>query len=514
MKIVTNHIPLLLSLLLYILLWNILYPYLCYNLDSDCVSYLTIAEKVSQGDYYRGVNGLWSPLNSWILAPFIKWGYNAWETALRLNFSFGIIVILLVHFLLKKFKVATDGYRVFIVVTGILLSYFVYMQMFGDVLQLIFLILYFILLQKIIKNPHNYFLVILSGIVAAIAYYAKAYSFFFYVLHFGFVSLWMFYKKYCNKIILIRNYLLGVFICLILILPWSIVMYKKYHQFSLSGFAGKLNMSWYINSSKTFKPEYKLLIPPPYSDSPTFWEDPLFSQDKLSSPISSVSHFTKWIARVVHTCIIAISCFNEISFLSIAIIIVWLLLFVQKKKQKKITYDETIEWLVLSTVLLPLGYITMHIETRYIWFNTFIIMILAYHLISLFQLDSIVKNTMIFIVAISFIVFPIYQIEILRNKNKDLFETASVLNNKNLRGSFTSDEIDDGKMWVIAYLNKAKYYTIENSSIEWEQLKNEMKLYRVKYFFKKNEKSLKEGEFKDFQFVMKAGVYDVYELLN
>lgn len=514
MKLVTNHISLLFSLLLYIILWNILYPYLCYNLDSDCVSYLTIAEKVAEGDFYRGVNGLWSPLNSWILAPLIKWGYNTWETAMRLNFSFGTIVIVLVHSLLKKFKVSSFGYHVFIIVTAILLSYYVYMQMFGDVLQLVFLLIYFLLLKKMITNTNNYKLAILSGIVAATAYYAKAYSLFFYILHFGFVTLWMFYTKRGNLLTLFRNYIIGVSTCLILLLPWSFVMYKKYNQFSLSGFAGKLNMSWYINSSKTFKPEYKLLIPPPYSDSPTFWEDPLFSQDNLSSPFSSFSHFVKWIARVLHTGLVAIGCFNEISFLSIAIIIAWLLLFVQKKKQKNITYNEDLEWLTLSTIILPLGYLTMHIETRYIWFNSFIIMILAYHFISLFHFDKIVQNMLIFVVAISFIVFPIFQIEILKNKNKDLFETANILKNKNITGSFTSDEIDDGKMWVIAYLNKGKYYTIENTSIEWEQLINEMNLYKVKYFFKKNQKLLQEDEVKGFQYVMKAGEYDVYELLN
>lgn len=514
MKIVTNYMPLLLSLLLYILLWNILYPYLCYNLDSDCVSYLTIAEKVAEGDFYRGVNGLWSPLNSWILAPFIKWGYNAWETAMHLNFSFGFVVILLVHLLLKKIKVASFGYRVFIVFTGILLSYFVYVQMFGDVLQLIFLLLYFLLLQKIIQNPNNYFLVLLTGVVAAIAFFAKAYSFFFYVLHFGFVSLWMYFTKHSNKWILFRNYIIGVSICLLLMLPWSIAMHKKYHQFSLSGFAGKLNMSWYINSSKTFKPEYNILIPPPYADSPTFWEDPFFSQDKLSSPFTSVSHFTKWIARVIHTCIVAISCFNEISFLSMAIVIAWLLLFVQKKSQKNIYYHEDMEWLVLSAILLPLGYLTIHIETRYIWFNTFIIMILACNLVSLLHLNKFLKNTLIVIVAISFIVFPLFHIEILRNKNKDLFETASILNSNNITGNFTSDEIDDGKMWVIAYLNKSRYFTIENSSIEWSQLISEMKKYQVKYFFKKNEKLSNQVELNGFQYVMKAGKYDVYQLQN
>lgn len=90
----------------YFILWILLQPYLGYLLDSDCVAYLTIAERVAKGDYFRSINGLWSPLNSWMLAPFIQHGYDAWASAKALNCFFGGAILVAFHHLLLRFEVS------------------------------------------------------------------------------------------------------------------------------------------------------------------------------------------------------------------------------------------------------------------------------------------------------------------------------------------------------------------------------------------------------------------------
>ena len=71
------------SLAIYILLWNLAFPYFQYLMDADAVGYLTVADRVANNDWHRSINGLWSPLNSWLLVPFIKKGMDGFTVALK-----------------------------------------------------------------------------------------------------------------------------------------------------------------------------------------------------------------------------------------------------------------------------------------------------------------------------------------------------------------------------------------------------------------------------------------------
>jgi hypothetical protein len=277
-------------------------------------------------------------------------------------------------------------------------------------------------------------------------------------------------------------------------LPWSFALKQKYGEFSLSGHAGKLNMSWYINSGKSFKPEIKLLIPPTYQDSPSFWEDPYLSQSNLSSPFSSTGHFVRWIARIIHTTFVAIVCFTEISFLALAILFIGIYFyFFRKEKSREESNDFNLQILILTVLVLPIGYLMMHIETRYIWLNTFLILILGAKLLEHFK--SRVHHTYLYRIAsvlfvVSFVVFPALQIEQLKFKNKSLFEFSDLLKQNNIKGSFTSNVGDAGPMWVVAYLTGNQFYTIERSDYSKAELIAELKRYKVDYYLMEMENNV------------------------
>ena len=89
------NIILVFSLAFYLVLWLVLNPILGYMLDSDCVAYLTLAERFAKGQYFESINGLWSPLNGWMMAPFIKSGFNSWTIAKTMNCFVGAVVLVL-----------------------------------------------------------------------------------------------------------------------------------------------------------------------------------------------------------------------------------------------------------------------------------------------------------------------------------------------------------------------------------------------------------------------------------
>jgi len=513
----SKYITLPLSLMAYLLVWILLHPYLGYILDSDAIAYLTIARRVNE-DFQASVNGLWSPLNSWLIAPFIQQGLDAWKVAKALNFIFGAIVIVLVHFLFLRFQIKKIIYTILMMALSIAMVYFVYFQMFGDVLQLIFVILYLLVLwSKPFKL--NYIHSILCGVIMGIGFYAKAYSLFFFIIHFG-LSLYWFYRHQkisFNRAII--SYSLGIISIFILIFPWTYALHNKYGGWPITGHAGKLNMSWYINSGKTFNSDIKLLIPPSYNDSPSFWEDPYPSQTNLSSPTSSFNHFIKWMARVAHTLLITVQCYNEISFLGLAILLVSLFYFFYRKSKGSMNDDDFYNQLIIITILvLPLGYWMMHIETRYIWLNVFLLMTLGGVLIEQFKerMNSRIYVLTVFVFSLSFLITPILGFESLKYKNKDLFEYAQSLKEHGIQGKFTSNAIDAGRMWVIAYLSNSSFYTIERNDYSLDELLIEMKRYGIQYFVYQSENNKPNIALDSlhFKFVYKYEGYDLYQIIN
>ena len=110
-------------------------------------------------------------------------------------------------------------------------------------------------------------------------------------------------------------------------------------------------------------------------------------------------------------------------------------------------------------------------------------------------------------------VFPLYQFENLKYKNKDLFELADVLKANHIEGKFTSNITDAGRMWVVAYLTKSNFYTIEQSGYSQETLLNEMKKYQVKYYFFESENNTSNIQMKGMKSIFKYNNIEILEML-
>lgn len=466
-----------LALALYFIFYTLCYNQLQYLLDSDAVAYLTIARRVADGDWFRSINGLWSPLNSWLLVPFIRNGIDAWTAAKGLNALFGGILILQFWYLLRQLNFSKQQVAEGALLVVIPICFFAYFQMFGDVLQLIFAMAYLSFALRKNFMQHTKW-VILAAVVMGVGYYAKAYSLVFFVLHFSVLAIIAFRKKTIETRKIILNYILGIGVIVIIVLPWAFQLQKKYGEFALTGMAGKLNMSWYINSGKTFKDSIGLMIPPAYDDSPTFWEDPYLSAGELSTPLSSVYLFKRWVLRVGHTCLMAVKSVSEISLFFIPI---FLIFFYRLFKRKKITTVQS--KIIWAIILLPLGYLAMHIETRYIWLLMFLIIILGFYLLQNWKWDNVQKRIARTFFFLSVLAMPCFMLFMLEGKNKYLFSIAKELKENNIKGKIVTNHADEGSFWVVSYLAGLNNYTIEKNEFELEELINEMKRYDIRYYY-------------------------------
>lgn len=307
------------GILIFIFLWKLTYPWFGYMLDSDAVGYLTVAERVSRGEYYKSINALWSPLNSWLLLVKEHEGMNFFFRAQVWNVVFGIMLLLQTWVLMYIMRVSSMLRVITQLTLSVVMVYLVYYQVFADLLQCVFIMTYLIWMI-VQRNKSHLLTAVVSGLIIGIGFYAKAYTWFFFLLHF---IVWQGVKYIENQQSLSQSFRqigVALFTSLAFMFPWIYAIHNKFGVWSVTGLAGKLNMSWYINSGKTFKDSIQLLIPPTYSDSPSFWEDPFPSQGILTGPFTNFSAFIHWMARCFHTALSAISCYTEISFFALILI--------------------------------------------------------------------------------------------------------------------------------------------------------------------------------------------------
>lgn len=156
----------------------------------------------------------------------------------------------------------------------------------------------------------------------------------------------------------------------------------------------------------------------------------------------------------------------------------------------------------------------MHIETRYIWANIILLMLLSARFLNDYFKDKnqiFIYRIAYFLFGISFLIFPVYSILNLQNKNKDLFEIAAYLNKNNIHGKFTSNLEDAGRMWVVAYLSKNQFYTIEKNDYTEDELKNEINFYGVEYYFLGMEKNNIDIDINSMEFVGQTHDIKIYK---
>src|SRR5690606_19232080 len=133
-----------------------------------------------------------------------------------------------------------------------------------------------ILLRKDVTQKFAWWL--LLGLIGTLAYFAKAYCFYFFPLMICSV---LFIKWYYFKEINIKRAItifvittITMWLCCI---PWVYVLYQKYGFLTFST-AGKLNLSWWLVGKPIYPENIKILLPPNGEGSVFYFEDPLNSQ--------------------------------------------------------------------------------------------------------------------------------------------------------------------------------------------------------------------------------------------
>lgn len=465
-----------------------LYPYLQNYIDPDATSYLTITKRYLQGDYQNAINAFWSPLGIWLTALAVKtFGWELFAAAVIVNTVASLGILWTSQFLFHKFRKSTFERFLFAVFFALFWTYATYKQSFTDIWQYFFLTLYFLILtrQQFVKKWYYW---ICLGFVAALAYFAKAYAFYYSLLLLG-IILWMQYNYYKN--ISLKKWVLifGVVLLtqVLIASPWIMLLYQKYHQITLST-AGNLNLSWWLMGTQDFNSTIKVVLPPSVSGGIFCFEDPYLYQGNLPKFWQAPELFFKQLVRVAYNYLGWSESANILSSFYFSVWIISLVYFFSKKRWQQ---NQGIQQVWLFFISYPIAFWLMTFDHgRYLWLTIPLMCILGLYFFELWifpMLYSIGRKILTAIFFLSFIIAPITDLKEMWRAGDTEKELAQSLNDLGIRGGFISnrgvEKSESPYLLRLAYFAQSPWYC--TVSDEWSTIAiiQDADRYKVPYYF-------------------------------
>lgn len=476
-----------------------IYPFYQYYIDPDATAYLTLARRYAEGDFAKAINGYWSPWSIWLTALMMKAGVAPFAAAIVVNAMGAIGFLMVSHSLFLLFGIRKEIQLMLHAVMVIFLLYAVFWQSFADLWECFFLLLVLrVLLAE--RFPAKPLLWTAAGFIGALAYLAKAYSFPFFILE---ILVGTYFLSGNGMGIKDGRWLVASAVCigtmLVFSAPWIYLLYQKYDILT-TGTAGSLNMSWYLVGHPYRQRDILHLLPPVYSDSPSYWEDPFY----VNGPTPQFWHSPKLLAlqvvRLGYNLLKFVQSIGELSCFFALSIIIALILFSKPVREK---FDKRLLILSLSFLLFPVGYLLVNFQGRYLWYMVPLSMVITAAVLeqtSLFyQINARLRVLIMLVWTLSYAAFPVLGLKQMYRVGEKEFRLAEALKAQGIKGTFASNipySTETQNLVRLSYFADMPYYYLPLPASKDELLK-EMRRYQVRYYFHFDEKDWNSFELTD-----------------
>ncbi|HMO89767.1 MAG TPA: hypothetical protein PKE63_08460 [Lacibacter sp.] len=440
----TSDLRLLLASILFLLLFVAGWPWYHSILDADGVGYAAVARAYADGRWQEAINGYWSPLHAWLVVPLLKAGVEVVMAFKYSNAFIAVLILVVLHNLLRKLDIHPALQTALLFTAVIPLLQFACYELAADLLLVLLLLAYVnLLLQPAFFTSVRLYL--LAGVLGALAYFAKAYAFPFFLVHFIlFHFLWGGARR--NNRYLFAG--LGVFF--LLCTPWIVLLYHKYGTWMISS-AGRLNQSWYLVPERN--PDLAFL-PPPHAGASSWWEDPSLVQKTYYTAFASGALFLHQLRVLLYNIQQWFLALFALSPLAPGILAAWVVQLVVRPSQH-------LRLFLLTALLLPAGYLLIHIEVRFLWLLAFLLpagaVLLLEPLVQQYVQKAWQRVLIWALVLGSFLAEPVNILKDYRYRQQELHTLAGQLRSVQLQGAVTSN-INSEEGMLLAWLAGFQYH--------------------------------------------------------
>lgn len=464
-----------------------LWPFYKYYIDPDAISYLILVKDYLAGNYHQAVNAFWSPMGCWLTVLWVRLtGWPLFASAIFVNALGGWATLISGQLLFHHFRKSQLERWCFGLTMALFWAYVVYIQSFTDIWQCFYLMigLLFLLKKNFEQKP---LLWVFAGVLAALSYFSKAYSFYFFPLMILVVSGLKLkhehqysFKKHMTIVIV------AGLTMLVIAAPWLYFLHEKYGIWTTST-AGQLNLTWWLEGTQKTKAGMGILVPPPYKNSIFYFEDPLLAQGHLVHFWDSPKLFLKFILRIGYNALQWVVSSNRISPFYF---VIWLLASSFILTRGKQFFSQAYKIIVIVFLMFPLPYWLMTFDNgRYLWFSLPLCMITGMMIFEKSGTKYFTARAIKIFIPVFFLTFLVTPILTLKDHFKDGFREHAIaeqLKQLQVKGSFVANlSYADGHQILpdIAWFSGNAWYCHMLSQYSTTEILNDAEHYRVKYYF-------------------------------
>ncbi|QQS34656.1 MAG: hypothetical protein IPM56_10305 [Ignavibacteriales bacterium] len=471
-----------LALFIYFTFGCLLVPFYRYSQRGDIVSYLSISEKYINGNLSDAINGVWSPLLSWLLIPVFWVNVEILLGFKILQLIIGLFILFTVSKYYKLFGSKNESsHYLLLATTSIIIYYFAFFLGSPDLLVAAFLLYYLYYSSKkeyLTSKAAGW----VCGLVGAIAFYSKAFSLPFFVFHFALINAFYFYRFPSHRSNIRKNYLQGFGLFILLCSIWIVLISLKYGYFTYST-AGGYNFNIIgpkYESVNTFR--INSLYPPANATAVSYWEDPTFLPVERWNPFVPISNLVYFVEHILNNIVLMLY--------YIFLFSPFLLLLVIFKYNRKLSPILVIS--LVSIITYSLGYIMLFIYERFIILIYLLVVVISFwlmiNLIDSLKKSRLIKIILLSVFIISLVVRPIYSTIKYFDEGSDLNILAQYLELKKISGRYAGIsnkplDFDWSNTIFLAYRTKSQFYGEINADQEIDRIYEELKKYDINYLF-------------------------------
>lgn len=476
------------SLIIYLIIGILLINHYQYIINSDGISYISIAQEYLNGNFADAVNGYWGPLFSWVLAPFLALGSTPLQmlySTKLLSLIIGFFTIIGIRLLISRFEIEKSTETIILFSSIPIVLFFSFNLITPDLLVTCILIyyLYFIFSPQ---YPNKVLNSVLCGLLGSLAYLSKSYALFFFLVHFILFNSIYYFKSITKgeKRKILKNLFLGLIVFFIISGVWIGLISSKYGELTI-GTTGQYNQALIGPQSQGQQPlYYQGLLKPSSTNAISIWEDPSYLKMESWSPFESEEYFKYQINLILQNILDILNVIESFSLLSILIIAGSLLFIIRSSSIS--TSKNKISYLLITIVLYSAGYSLILVESRYLWFICILLIIMGGYLIDLsfknHMFSNSMKNILLILLAFSFMITPLTGLATGYNTEENIYHLGETLKTDyNLHGNIASN--DQWELTIyLAYYAEGKYYGQTKENTSYDTLKKELKDNDIDYY--------------------------------
>jgi 4-amino-4-deoxy-L-arabinose transferase-like glycosyltransferase len=435
----------LIGCLIFLVLASLVYPEYRYHMNPDGTSYLTLAQKYTQGRWFEAISGHWAPLYIWILALLEAIGFSPMLSVAIANIGSGIFILWALDRLAIQIGIGFARRLAILSVSCLYCLFIAIAVITPDPLVTAFLTCYLVLVAEGRCFTQIRY-ACLTGLIGGLAYLAKPYALYFILLHLFAVSLlriegWKTARRTGLRVACVYG------VMLLVSLPWIACISWKYGRLTTST-AG--DFSFRVMGPKGRGPYvvFAGLAPPPNSNAISYWEDPSTLDVPRWSPFESSDSFRYYLGVISNNIRDAVIWCIQASLLTLPLLGVGIWKWLRKG-------DLCAGLLVLTIVLYPAGYLLQHIDGRYLWPIALWSLVLGMHLVP----DGRNSATAGFLLCASFALYPFFQMRAYSTGQNEHSIGEKLKNDYHLQGNVASSS-----RWVdslaVSFYAGIRYYGV------------------------------------------------------